>query len=127
MTDTLYNLKLTQKEINMIRSSLGVNLYTIYDDMDSREAMKPDEDEEKAIKLCESIEERLAKGDYTKICWGRKANQQLKNKITKIEAENKDMKERLEYLKDNYKTMKERLEDQIELTKATKASLDATQ
>lgn len=96
MTDTIYNFKITKDELQIIHTSLEAWRNIIYEEISDRDAHEGDEEEKEIIKSCNSLQERIDNGDYTKICWGKKANQQLKDKIKKLDAENKELKERLQ-------------------------------
>ena len=84
---TTYNLKLTAKEINILHWGM-TNLRDNFEDGHYKEEQK----------ICENLEKRFEKKDYTKICLGKKANQELKNKIAKLEAEIQLLKQQKEKL-----------------------------
>tara|TARA_Y100000361_G_scaffold84972_1_gene75345 strand:- start:176 stop:490 length:315 start_codon:yes stop_codon:yes gene_type:complete len=86
---TTYNLKLTVQEINILHWGM-TNL------RDNFEEGNDCYNEEQ--KICENLEKRFEKKDYTKICWGKKANKELKDKIAKLETEIQLLKQQKEKL-----------------------------
>ena len=87
---TTYNLKVTDFELEYLRKTLDIAV-DIWG-----EAEEPED--RIYTKVSESLLKRIENKDYTKICWGKKANKELKDKIAKLETEIQLLKQQKEKL-----------------------------
>ena len=98
MTETLYNLKVTEKELDYLQAGM----FHLKDHLEEEDDTPHEGStwnylsfwEKNSLETTCRLGLRLQNKDYTKICWGRKTNQELKKQIAKLQEDINVLQER---------------------------------